>query len=230
MLLHTSIEASVPHRGQQSLAVAIDAYGCGLTKMSAIWILTSPPFTSCPITISNTSNANTDTHIVPNSVAKLAASSIALEGQSTILQLTIPDQFGHNSNSIRLGKSPSPPYPSPPPPASIQFHYQSWEEANKGLIQWHFLILFCVRNEWEQSVTKAGANMAEFTIRSLSTMAFRNPSIQVLGLVPSRDQPWSIFEICRLYLYVPAALPFSWRYLSSSMSFMSTPTRGIERG
>lgn len=35
-----------------------------------------------------------------------------------------------------------------------------------------------------QNATKAGANMVEFAIRSLSTMAFRNPSIQVPGLVP----------------------------------------------
>lgn len=35
-----------------------------------------------------------------------------------------------------------------------------------------------------QNATKAGADMVEFAIRSLSTMAFRNPSVQVPGLVP----------------------------------------------
>lgn len=35
-----------------------------------------------------------------------------------------------------------------------------------------------------QNDSKAGDNMVEFAIRSLSTMAFRNPSVQVPGLVP----------------------------------------------
>lgn len=35
-----------------------------------------------------------------------------------------------------------------------------------------------------QNASKAGADMVEFAIRSLSTMAFRNPSVQVPGLVP----------------------------------------------
>lgn len=35
-----------------------------------------------------------------------------------------------------------------------------------------------------QTASKAGADMVEFAIRSLSTMAFRNPSVQVPGLVP----------------------------------------------
>lgn len=34
------------------------------------------------------------------------------------------------------------------------------------------------------SATTAGAKMVEFVIRSLSTMAFANPSIQAHGLVP----------------------------------------------
>ena len=35
-----------------------------------------------------------------------------------------------------------------------------------------------------QNASKAGADMVEFAIRSISTMAFRNPSVQVPGLVP----------------------------------------------
>ena len=48
-----------------------------------------------------------------------------------------------------------------------------------------------------QNASKAGANMVEFAIRSLSTMAFRNPPVQVPGLVPylgtSLDLNWKIF-------------------------------------
>lgn len=48
-------------------------------------------------------------------------------------------------------------------------------------------LILAFRNRWElhyHNATVAGANMAEFAIRSLSTLAFRNPSIQVPGLVP----------------------------------------------
>ena len=43
------------------------------------------------------------------------------------------------------------------------------------------------RNYWElhyHDATWAGKNMAEFAIRSISTLAFRNPPLQVPGLVP----------------------------------------------
>lgn len=47
------------------------------------------------------------------------------------------------------------------------------------------------------NATRAGANMAEFAIRSLSTMAYKNPSVQVPGLVPylgsSLDLNWKFF-------------------------------------
>lgn len=47
------------------------------------------------------------------------------------------------------------------------------------------------------NASKAGANMVDFAIRSLSTMAYKNPSIQVPGLVPylgtSLDLNWKIF-------------------------------------
>ena len=46
--------------------------------------LDNSTFYQCPITISNTSNANNYTHIVPDDVTKLAASSIALEGRLAI--------------------------------------------------------------------------------------------------------------------------------------------------
>lgn len=59
-------------------------------------------FYQCPITISNTSSANNSTYVVPDSVAKLAASSIAIEADG---QLTILDRFGHHSRFIHLGKS-----------------------------------------------------------------------------------------------------------------------------
>ena len=35
-----------------------------------------------------------------------------------------------------------------------------------------------------QNASKVGAHMVNFAIRSLSTMAFRNPSVKVPGLVP----------------------------------------------
>lgn len=56
------------------------------------------------------------------------------------------------------------------------------------------------RNEFElhfQDDKKAGANMAEFAIRSLSTMAYRNPQIQISGLVP----------------YLGTSLNILWRYV-----------------
>lgn len=47
------------------------------------------------------------------------------------------------------------------------------------------------------NATKAGANMAEFAIRSLSTMAYKNPLVQIPGLVPhlgsSLDVHWKHF-------------------------------------
>lgn len=46
--------------------------------------LDNSTFYQCPITISKTSNASSDTHIVSDNVAKLAASSIALEGRLAI--------------------------------------------------------------------------------------------------------------------------------------------------
>ena len=47
-----------------------------------------------------------------------------------------------------------------------------------------------------QNASKAGADMVEFAIRSLSTMAFRNPSVEVPGLVP----------------YLGANLTVNWRF------------------
>lgn len=47
------------------------------------------------------------------------------------------------------------------------------------------------------NATKAGANMVEFAIRSLSAMAYKNPLVQVPGLVPhlgtSLDVDWKYF-------------------------------------
>ena len=62
-----------------------------------------------------------------------------------------------------------------------------------------------------QNATKAGANMVEFAIRSLSTMAFRNPSIQVPGLVPylgtSIEVYWKYVRIlCGCIVIVQLAL------------------------
>lgn len=55
---------------------------------------------------------------------------------------------------------------------------------------------FYFRNKWElhsQNATKAGANIAESPIRSLSTITFRNPSIQVDGLVPYLDTSLEVY-------------------------------------
>lgn len=49
-----------------------------------------------------------------------------------------------------------------------------------------------------QNADKAGANMVEFAIRSLSTMAYRNPSVQVPGLVP----------------YLGTSLELNWKFLA----------------
>lgn len=51
------------------------------------------------------------------------------------------------------------------------------------------------------NASKAGANMLEFAIRSLSNMAFRNPIVQVPGLIPylgtSLDLSWVfIISLC----------------------------------
>lgn len=53
-------------------------------------------------------------------------------------------------------------------------------------------LIYGFRDKWDLyshhgevvNATTAGAKMVEFAIRSLSTMAFANPSIQVHGLVP----------------------------------------------
>lgn len=48
------------------------------------------------------------------------------------------------------------------------------------------------------NATKAGANMAEFAIRSLSTMAYKNPLVQVPGLVPHLG---SSLDVNRKYFF-----------------------------
>lgn len=53
-----------------------------------------------------------------------------------------------------------------------------------------------------QNASKAGANMVEFAIRSLSTMALRNPSVQVPGLVP----------------YLGTSLELNWKILAGLFS------------
>ncbi|MCJ1347239.1 hypothetical protein MMC31_005461 [Peltigera leucophlebia] len=101
-------------------------------------------FYECPITISTVSNTKTDAQIVPDSVAKLAASSIALQGRWAV----------NGSSTERIW---------------TQFRFYPYGDD----MELH-----------SQNDSKAGANMVEFAIRSLSTMAFRNPSVQVPGLVP----------------------------------------------
>lgn len=70
------------------------------------------------------------------------------------------------------------------------------------------------RNEFElhsQDAQTAGANMAEFAIRSLATMAYRNPPIQVPGLVPylgtSLNVNWEyVVPLCVFIIAVQLAL------------------------
>ena len=76
------------------------------------------------------------------------------------------------------------------------------------------LLTHATRNEFElhfQEDQRAGANMAEFAIRSLSTMAYRNPTIQVPGLVPhlgtSLDVHWEyLIPLCVCIVVVQVAL------------------------
>lgn len=76
------------------------------------------------------------------------------------------------------------------------------------------LLTHASRNEFElhfQDDQRAGANMAEFAIRSLSTMAYRNPTIQVPGLVPhlgtSLDVHWNyLIPLCVCIVVVQVAL------------------------
>lgn len=87
-------------------------------------------------------------------------------------------------------------------------------KEREGLTFYANLFLSLYRNEWElpfQNATKAGANMAEFAIRSLSTMANRNPSIQVRGLVPylgtSLEVYWKYaIPLCACIIAVQLAL------------------------
>lgn len=73
------------------------------------------------------------------------------------------------------------------------------------------------RNELELhhlDATKAGANMAEFAIRSLSTMADKNPPRQAPGLVPHLGTGLEVFwkyalVLCSCIVVVQLALSIS---------------------
>lgn len=73
------------------------------------------------------------------------------------------------------------------------------------------------RNDWElhyHDATTAGANMAEFAIRSLSTMADRNSSIQAPGLVPHLGTGLEVYwkyalVLCGCIVVVQLALSIS---------------------
>lgn len=71
-----------------------------------------------------------------------------------------------------------------------------------------------------QNDSKAGANMVEFAIRSLSTMAFRNPSVQVPGLVPHLGTSLQVYwkyvgALCGSIVFVQFVLSVFvyWRYV-----------------
>ena len=92
--------------------------------------------------------------------------------------------FGHNSGSILLGNQ-----------GFIISESERLTHALRDDMELHF-----------QNASKAGANMVEFAIRSLSTMAFRNPSVQVPGLVPylgtSLDLNWKFFmSLCSCIVF-----------------------------
>ena len=72
--------------------------------------------------------------------------------------------FGNNTNSILLGT----------------YELPIFEDESEALTLFSSL-------HWEvhfEEADQVGANMAEFAIGSISTMAYRNPQIPVNGLVP----------------------------------------------
>lgn len=79
------------------------------------------------------------------------------------------------------------------------------------------MLIHVLRSYWDlhaHNATTAGAKMAEFSIRSLSTMAFQNPSIQVAGSVPYLGTSLAVYwnyavALCACIIAIQLALSIS---------------------
>lgn len=175
MLPHTFIEAFSLHKIQQSLAVAIDGYGCGHTKMRAM--AKNPPL---PVShhrryrkqCKNRQPNGSRWHSKASSLVNRIAGPVGIQRFVKWTDLdTIPVlSFWVNQCFILMSAERA--ADSCPFRDDMALHFQN---ANK-----------------------AGANMLEFTMKSLSTMVYKNPSVQVPGLVP----------------YLGTSLELSWKILA----------------
>jgi hypothetical protein len=187
--LPISIEVPMSQSARRGGAVAPDAWRCGLTTAMA-----SRPTTRLP---HSTSVRSRSALYTTRSMIRKKSRIIWLVWQPqqsdcrVDLQwhpgwrVNLQYQSGHSISTIHQGKLS--------PPSSLN-RAKKIRNANSSL-------LHTFRTPWEihldQPVDSVGANMAEFAIGSLSTMASKNPRIQLEGSVP----------------HIGSRIVVSWRYL-----------------
>ena len=134
-------------------------------------------FYQCPITVSHVSNITDPKYDLADGMARVAASSIGLQGR-----------FVNSSSHL------------------IWTQYQFYPYGSVNVILPCFtsgrLAELSHRSTWEvhsHTADHVGANMAEFAIGSISTLAKQNPRTQLQGTVP----------------YLGTQLEVFWRYTSA---------------
>lgn len=170
----------------------------------------APRLFECPITLGVVTNVQNSAHNIPDSTAREAAASIALQGQ---FRGTRPNQDFTQWQWYANGWVGS---------ISIIMSACMWAP----LTSWEN-----ISHPWEihnQNQSRVGANVAEHAIVSLAQLVNRNPTMEIPGMVPYLGSKlsvrWKYFEVLLACMFAVDSLLIVLSYF-----FLETPSSEPEQ-